>query len=223
MPGPHDFAVRFSAARLARLPIAHRLSPALRSRCARNAAASTASHPNVRDDREPPLFSEWDGESCKSDLGQSRSDLFFVRGLDRNSQTLPVGQISWRKRARNRCDAATFFVRPVVGGIAPSAGSNLIRQHRDDREMRIAVAGIDRFPQNLFGTRKSASRLRPRAQARNTSPCARRVETVCSARRANSRNARLIGLLCLQAAIAGLQTRSAYLTVVTVIVCGDEP
>src|SRR6266568_8568039 len=35
--------------------------PALRSRCARNAAASTASHPNVRDDREPPLFSGWDG------------------------------------------------------------------------------------------------------------------------------------------------------------------
>src|SRR6266568_5259480 len=35
--------------------------PALRSRFAPDAATSTASHPNVRDDREPPLFSEWDG------------------------------------------------------------------------------------------------------------------------------------------------------------------
>jgi hypothetical protein len=46
--GPHDFAVRFSTARLHALKTAHGVYPALRSHRAHAAAASTTSHPNVR-------------------------------------------------------------------------------------------------------------------------------------------------------------------------------
>src|SRR5882757_2268789 len=45
---PHDFAVRFGTARQHVLRIAHGVYPALRSHRAHDAAASTASHPNVR-------------------------------------------------------------------------------------------------------------------------------------------------------------------------------
>ena len=46
--GPHDFAVRFGTARLHVLKTAHGVYPALQSHSAHDAAASTASHPNVR-------------------------------------------------------------------------------------------------------------------------------------------------------------------------------
>jgi hypothetical protein len=76
-PGPHDFAVRdhltpkvspglvpsgeFWRRRLAAPFVRARAdrsreNPPCDSVCARNAAASTASHPNVRDDREAPLM-----------------------------------------------------------------------------------------------------------------------------------------------------------------------
>jgi hypothetical protein len=45
MPGPHDFAVRLML-----------FVGMIFSRC--SIKASTASHPNVRDDREAPLFFE---------------------------------------------------------------------------------------------------------------------------------------------------------------------
>jgi hypothetical protein len=80
-PGPHDFAVRGSFIR------------------PRNTAPEPLrpSHPapNVRDDRETPLMWERDGDSCKFDLGFSRSDLFWRRRLDRFSwklRDLPVVQ-----------------------------------------------------------------------------------------------------------------------------------
>jgi len=46
--GPHDFAVRFGTARRHVLKTAHGVYPALQSHRAHDAAASTASHPNVR-------------------------------------------------------------------------------------------------------------------------------------------------------------------------------
>jgi hypothetical protein len=46
--GPHDFAVRISTARLHVLRTVHGVYPALQSRRAHDAAASTASHPSVR-------------------------------------------------------------------------------------------------------------------------------------------------------------------------------
>ena len=57
--GPHDFAVRINIARPA-------ISP-----------ASTASRPNVRDDREAPLLSGRDGVSDNFDLPDGTSEIFF--------------------------------------------------------------------------------------------------------------------------------------------------
>ena len=61
--------------------------PALRSRRAQNAAASTASHPNVRDDHDTPLFSGRDGESSRFDLVRWQQ-IFFGKSeirLDRRA------------------------------------------------------------------------------------------------------------------------------------------
>ena len=52
------------------------VKPALQSRRAQNAAASTASHPNVRDDHDTPLFSGRDGASCRLDLGHLGTIIF---------------------------------------------------------------------------------------------------------------------------------------------------
>ena len=76
-PGPHDFAVRISAARLA--------SP-LRP-----------PHPasNVRDDRDTPLLWRRDSRNTTTDFGFGKSEIFFTRGLDRffpRGSDLPVGQ-----------------------------------------------------------------------------------------------------------------------------------
>ena len=57
-PGPHDFTVRNSTVRL-RAVFAHGPKPALPTRPRANAAASTATRPNVRDDGQRP--SERDG------------------------------------------------------------------------------------------------------------------------------------------------------------------
>ena len=38
--------------------------------------------PRVRDDREPPLLSRRDGANFKSDLGESRMELFLPVALD---------------------------------------------------------------------------------------------------------------------------------------------
>jgi hypothetical protein len=78
-----------------RVPDAHRSRrSALHHVHARDTVASIASHPNVRDDREPPLFSGWDARAYKSDLPDGLSEIFFARPLDRNSRPLPVGQIT---------------------------------------------------------------------------------------------------------------------------------
>jgi hypothetical protein len=57
--------------------------------------------PNVRDDREPPLFSGAGQANCKFDLGLARREMFLQEGLDRFSRAkvfLPVGQITLRLR-----------------------------------------------------------------------------------------------------------------------------
>jgi hypothetical protein len=55
---PHDFAVRFSIARQARLVTAHGVYPALPSHRAHDAVASTTSHPAFRDDGQRPFLGD---------------------------------------------------------------------------------------------------------------------------------------------------------------------
>src|SRR5260370_2246474 len=79
-PGPHDFAVRESVARLA----TPRRPP----------------HPAayVRDDRDTPLLWRRDGANTTTDLGFGKSEIFLRKRLDTKIAKLPVGQISRRFR-----------------------------------------------------------------------------------------------------------------------------
>src|SRR5216684_641321 len=111
MPGPHGFAVRDpstpkastdqSAKALVKAKTAPfvcvpldrsraPLEPPCDCRCAPDAAASTASRSNVRDDRETPLCVGRDGASSRVDLGSRRSGIFFAEGLDSQMTDLPV-------------------------------------------------------------------------------------------------------------------------------------
>ena len=66
--GPHDFAVRCNISRQHAGDRSQVFRPALRSHRAQDAAASTASAPRVRDDRDTPLW--WGGMAriCRDDL-----------------------------------------------------------------------------------------------------------------------------------------------------------
>src|SRR5258708_28751823 len=46
-----------------------------------DAAASTASHPNVRDDRDTPLVEGGEGGSSSADFVEARRGVFLWRGL----------------------------------------------------------------------------------------------------------------------------------------------
>jgi hypothetical protein len=91
--------------------------PTLRSRRALDAAASTASRPNVRDDGQRP--SPWgrDGEAYSSDLPDGRSGIFFARGLDRANHVERIRKIgvlaqrSWRRFVGR----FWYFMRPKTG------------------------------------------------------------------------------------------------------------
>jgi hypothetical protein len=88
MPGPHDFAVRNNAARLACRSSLTRLQARPAISVARTTSSSRPPHPapNVRDDRDTPLVFGTGCANDKFDLGISRSDLFLLRGLDKNSR-----------------------------------------------------------------------------------------------------------------------------------------
>jgi hypothetical protein len=76
--------------------------PALRSHRAPNAAASTASRPYVRDDRETPLCVGRDGQTHKDVSTNHGSEIFLQRGLDSPVKKPPDGQITTRQREQIR-------------------------------------------------------------------------------------------------------------------------
>src|SRR6266702_6326293 len=81
------------------LSIAHEFDLALRSHA--HTTSSRPPHPAPRFvtiGRNAPLHRGGMGRAYKSDLPDGLSEIFLARGLDRNSRTLPVGQISWRKK-----------------------------------------------------------------------------------------------------------------------------
>jgi hypothetical protein len=73
--------------------------PALQLTCAPDAAASTASRPASLTIRIRPSVGR-DGGGYRGDLGQARRGIFSQRGLDRVTDKLPVGQITWMWRRR---------------------------------------------------------------------------------------------------------------------------
>jgi hypothetical protein len=92
MPGPHDFAVRGCIVRPARRRIAHRFeNPPCDHMRARRRRVHRIPH-HVRDDRDTPLARAGRGR-YKSDLGQTRSNIFLQPGLDRVSLICPSGAV----------------------------------------------------------------------------------------------------------------------------------
>ena len=76
------------------LLIAHGFKePALQSRRAQNAAASTASLPNVRDDRETPLCSGGTAESIKVFLASCEVEYFCKADWTAKAVICPSGKI----------------------------------------------------------------------------------------------------------------------------------
>ena len=65
---------------------------ALRTPLAPDAAASTATRPNVRDDGQRPSSLGRDGGSCRGDLGLARSGLSLRSRLDRTNQLEVAGE-----------------------------------------------------------------------------------------------------------------------------------
>src|SRR4249919_2250070 len=88
--GPHGFAVR-NERRSSCAPIdrSRETRPAIFLRT--DAAASTASPPAFRDDRDTPLVPGKDGRAGSSDLPDGLGGIFFARGLDEVLGDLPVG------------------------------------------------------------------------------------------------------------------------------------
>jgi hypothetical protein len=119
-PGPHDFAVRGSTFRLRAQP--------------------RPPHPAsyVRDDRETPLMWEQDGGRYGCDLGESRREIFFGRGLDRWNRVDPVRQIrrqaqGQRGRMQNRiCRQKRFNQKTIPPWSALRASGDLQRRDFPD-------------------------------------------------------------------------------------------
>ncbi len=86
----------------------HTASPSASSALVSRAAHVHRIPPDVRDDREPPLLARQDGEN-KPHISEKRKKIFFARGLDRNSRSPPVGQITLHDRGEIACAAAASF------------------------------------------------------------------------------------------------------------------
>jgi hypothetical protein len=112
--GPHDFAVRCNISRPHAVDRSQAFrQPALQPLRAQNAAASTASAPRVRDDRDTPLW--WGGMRKVLDViwGNWESEIFFGKSeirLDTPVDKPPDGQITTTRRleqiplvSRTRC------------------------------------------------------------------------------------------------------------------------
>ncbi len=82
--------------------------PALRSPRAPDAAASTAFHPDVRDDHDTPLCGGWNGGISKADLGQARREIFLQTGLDANLVICPAGSFTCRARRSRPCTRSSM-------------------------------------------------------------------------------------------------------------------
>jgi hypothetical protein len=129
MPGPHDFAVRFSAVRLrafADRSQAHHLPCDPVSRATLPRPPHPALH--VRDDRDTPLFGRGGMARTNHRFRKNRSDLFLPRHLDSRISVELLRKIRFCAHAilsalrgeRARSTSQTIqVIRPTTGKSAP--------------------------------------------------------------------------------------------------------
>jgi hypothetical protein len=98
------------------MTIAHG-KPALRSIFTHDAAASTASRPNVRDDGQRPFFSGRDGEAYSFDLPDAPSEIFLQGSLDRANHVDPTEEIvALEQSRRSRFDGHLALTAQAESG-----------------------------------------------------------------------------------------------------------
>ena len=88
--------------------------------------------PNVRDDREPPLWREQDGQEDKGDLGFWKSELFFAAGLEQAQLIEPACEISFsaQRILAAPTGSTPARVRRGIGFSEPEAGADRSRVSR---------------------------------------------------------------------------------------------
>ena len=99
MPGPHDFAVRINAVRLARLLDRSRVCTRPATSCAHDIVASTASRTYVRDDRDTPLVDEAGWADLRHISDKTNIEIFFAWGLDDPNQLDPAQEFRFYAHA----------------------------------------------------------------------------------------------------------------------------
>jgi hypothetical protein len=108
----------------------------------RDIAASTASHPNVRDDREPPLFSGWDGET-KSHISEKQKRIIFrTRAGQEFADTARRANHLTKKREK-RLRRSDFLSFPPRTLLAVEGGAK--RWVAGESTSRIYAARVERF------------------------------------------------------------------------------
>src|SRR5260221_1304258 len=121
--GPHDFAVRSNISRQHAGDRSQVFRPALRSHCAQNAAASTASLPYVCDDHDTPLL--WGGmrEVLEMIWGVRKQKYFCKRDW-----TTQISLRKHNKSPRTRNDIDGYRFRPTHAKRCPTGQSPLSRE-----------------------------------------------------------------------------------------------
>jgi hypothetical protein len=134
---PKRWRKRLSAVRL-RAHVRSRKT-ALQTSLAPDAAASTATRPNVCDDGQRPSSLGRDGGSCRGDLGSRRSGLFLQPRLDRANQFEVAGENRTLAQRRSMLKASMEMLYAIRWN------EQVGRECRNSRRFRIQWCGYDCF------------------------------------------------------------------------------
>ena len=142
MPGPHDFTVSNTAARLARR--SRPLTSCLALRSHAHTTPSRPPHPalHVRDDRDTPLVDEAGWQEICHRILKNRSVIFFEGGLDGPDQLDPAREFGLLSAedfgpAKRRTDARNCFGLPVGRIKCVDAGPRLLLLSRPKAHGRL--------------------------------------------------------------------------------------
>src|SRR6266849_908215 len=124
---------------------------ALQSHRAQNAAASTASRPYVRDDRETPLCVGRDTQSSRRDLGCAKTEIFLQRGLDYPNQIEKSQQIALHAQRPRR------EIRSIQLGGGNGIGLRLLQQLQCGFQAATQIGGGVRTASQPCGRKESDS------------------------------------------------------------------
>jgi hypothetical protein len=123
--------------------------------------------PYVRDDRDTPLFGRGGMARRNHRFRKNRSDIFFARGLDKNSRTLPVGQITWCNKIVKFLQRSHFLIPPdrIQACEAPRNTGSPAFANDDGRKKSSDESKLDLRQNKTVGQRN------PAVETRKAVPC----------------------------------------------------